>query len=59
MAAQRNWSVEEIAGKLIEVSERARERVRLKDAGYVTITAQNASAAAAREKRKGGEGRGV
>lgn len=53
LAAQRNWSEEEIAEKLIEVSERARERVRMKDEGYVTITAQNASAAAAREKQRG------
>src|SRR5579863_5087619 len=52
MAAQRNWSVDEIAEKLIEVSERARERVRLKDEGYVKITAQNASDAAAREKHR-------
>jgi hypothetical protein len=56
MAAQRNWSVEEIAEKLIEVSERARERVRMKDEGYVTITAQNASAAATREKQQRGRG---
>jgi len=53
MAAQRNWSVEEIAAKLIEVSERAQERVRLKDEGYVAITAQNASDAAARERQRG------
>ncbi len=53
MAAQRHWSVDEIAEKLLEVSERARERVRLKDAGYVRITARNASDAAAREKQRG------
>lgn len=53
MAAQRSWSVEEIAAKLIEVSERAQERVRLKDEDYVTITAQNASSAAARERQRG------
>jgi hypothetical protein len=53
MAAQRNWSVEEIAQKLIEVSERARERVRLKDEGYVQVTAQNAFDAAFREKQRG------
>jgi hypothetical protein len=53
MAAQRNWSVEEIAQKLIEVSERARERVRLKDEGYILIRAQNASDAAARERHRG------
>jgi hypothetical protein len=35
MAAQRSWSVEEIAAKLIEVSERAQERGRLKDEGYL------------------------
>ncbi len=53
MAAQRNWSVEEIAVKLVEVSERAQERVRLKDEGYVTITAQNAFDAAVRERPRG------
>jgi hypothetical protein len=53
MAAQRNCSVEEIAAKLIEVSERAQERVRLKDKGQVTITARKASDAAASERHRG------
>ena len=53
MAAQRGWSIEETAQKLIEVSEKARERVRLRDEGYALITAQNASAAAERGKQRG------
>src|ERR1039457_7273764 len=31
MAAQRGWSIEEIANKLLEVSAKAQERVRLRD----------------------------
>ena len=31
MAAQRGWSVEETANKLLEVSTKAQERVRLRD----------------------------
>jgi hypothetical protein len=39
------WSIEETAAKLPEVSQRAGERVQLKDEGYALITAQNAAAA--------------
>jgi len=53
MAAQRGWSIEETAGKLLEVSARAQERTRLRDEGYALITAQNAAAAAARGQQKG------
>ncbi len=34
MSAQRGWSIEETANKLLEVSEKAQERVRLRDEGY-------------------------
>jgi hypothetical protein len=40
----------------VEVSEKARERVRLKDEGYALITAQNAAAAVERNDRKRGRG---
>jgi hypothetical protein len=50
------WSIEDTAAKLIEVSEKARERVRLNDEGYPLITAQNAAAAVERNDRKRGRG---
>jgi hypothetical protein len=53
MASQRGWSIEETAHKLVEVSARAQERMRLKDEGYPLITAQNAAAAAARGRQRG------
>jgi len=53
MAAQRGWSIEETANKLLEVSAKAQERARLRDEGYALITAQNAAAAAQRR----GQGR--
>lgn len=52
-AAQRGWSVEEIANELLEVSAKAQERARLGDEGYARITAQNAAAAAARGRQTG------
>ena len=52
-AAQRGWSIEETANKLMEVSARAQERARLYDEGYALITAQNAAAAAARGRQTG------
>jgi hypothetical protein len=52
-AAERGWSIEEVANKLLEVSARAQERARLRDEGYALITAKNAAAAAMREQRKG------
>jgi hypothetical protein len=51
MAVQRGWSIEETAHKLVEVSARAQERVRLKDEDYSRVTAENAAAAAARGRR--------
>jgi hypothetical protein len=53
MAAQRGWSIEETASKLIEVSAKAQERARLRDEGYALITAQNAAAAATRSRQTG------
>jgi hypothetical protein len=50
------WSIEDTAVKLVEVSEKARDRVRLKDEGYALITAQNAAAAVERNDRKRGRG---
>jgi hypothetical protein len=51
MAAQRGWSIEEVANKLLEVSARTQERARLHDKGYALITAENGAAAAERGKR--------
>jgi hypothetical protein len=48
MEAQRGWSIEETANKLLEVSARAQERARLHDEGYALIIAQDAAAAAIR-----------
>jgi hypothetical protein len=53
MAAQRGWSIEEAASKLMEVSAKAQERARLHDEGYALIAAQNAAAAAERGKQRG------
>jgi len=50
------WSIEETARKLPEVSERARERVQLKDGGYSLIIAQSAASAVARNDLKRGRG---
>ena len=53
MAAQRGWSIEETANKLLDVSARAQWRARLHDEGYALITAQNAAAAATRGRQTG------
>jgi hypothetical protein len=53
MAAQRGHSIEETADKLLEISARTQERVRLHDEGYALITAQNAAAAAERGRKRG------
>lgn len=53
MAAQRGWSIEETASKLLEVSAKAQERARLHDEGYALVTAQNAAAAAERGRQRG------
>ena len=50
------WSIEDTAKKLPEVSEKAAERVRLKDLGYPLITAQNAAVAVERNALKRGRG---
>jgi hypothetical protein len=50
------WSIDETAKKLPDVSERAAERVRLKDEGYPLITAQNAAAAVERNDQKRSRG---
>ncbi|MGB6687968.1 MAG: DNA-primase RepB domain-containing protein [Terracidiphilus sp.] len=50
------WSIEATAAKLVEVSEKARERARLKDEGYALITAQNAAVAVERNDLKRGRG---
>jgi hypothetical protein len=47
-------SIEETARKLPEVSEKARERVQLKDEGYPLITAQNDAAEVERNDQKRG-----
>jgi hypothetical protein len=53
MAAQRGWSIDEVANKLLQVGARAQERARIHDEGYALITAQNAAAAAERGKQRG------
>lgn len=50
------WSIDETARKLPEVSEKARERVQLKDEGYPLITAQNAAAEVERNDQKRSRG---
>jgi hypothetical protein len=54
-AAQRGWSIQETAGKLLVVSARAKERARLHDEGYALITAQNRP----RLQSEAGRGAGV
>lgn len=46
-------SVEETIAKLLEVSERARERAAMGDEGYARVTVENAAAAVARNFNKG------
>jgi hypothetical protein len=53
LALQWKWSIEDTEAKLLEVSEKARERVRLGDPGYVHTTVLNAAAALARNPQKG------
>ena len=53
LALQRHWSIEDREAKLLEVSEKARERVRLGDSGYVHATVLNAAAALARNPQRG------
>ena len=52
-AVERNWSIEETAEKLAEVSAKAQERIRLKaDASYTLLTARNAAAAVERDRSR-------
>jgi hypothetical protein len=44
LALQRGWSQEDTEAKLLEVSEKARERARGGDSGYVHVTVTNARA---------------
>lgn len=50
------WSIEDTVAQLPKVSEKARERILLKDEGYPLITAQNAASAVARNDLKRGRG---
>lgn len=50
------FPIEETAAKLPEVSEKARERVQLRDEGYPLITAQNAAAEVERNALKRSRG---
>ncbi len=52
LALQRGWSAEDTEAKLIEVSEKARERVRGGDAGYVHVTVTNAAAWLERSRQR-------
>ncbi len=52
LAAQRAFSIEEIAAELPNVSQKARERIRDGDPGYVLKTAENGAAAAARGRQR-------
>jgi hypothetical protein len=52
-AAERGWSVEEVAEKLAEVSAKAQERIQVKgDQGYTLLTARNGAAAVERERNR-------
>ncbi len=51
-ASRCGWSVEETEQKLLEVSEKARERARCGDEGYAHVTAVNAAAAAEQGRRR-------
>jgi hypothetical protein len=50
MAAQRGWGIEEIAGRLMELSGKAREN----GEAYARLTAENATAACTRQRRSRG-----
>jgi hypothetical protein len=55
-AARFGWSVKETAIKLLEFSEKAQERRKLGDPGYVLVTAQNAADSVAAQGRQRGRG---
>jgi hypothetical protein len=50
------WSMEDTAKKLIDVSDKAQEKVRLGDSGYAIVTAQNAADDVASNDLKRGGG---
>jgi hypothetical protein len=50
------WSIEDTAAKLVEVSEKTRERIQMADTRYPLVTAQNAAAAVERNGLKRGRG---
>lgn len=52
LALQRGWSAEDTEVKLLEVSEKARERARAGDPGYVNVTVANAAAWLERGRQK-------
>lgn len=49
-AAERGWNAAEIAHRLIEVSDKAKERAAKGDTGYAVLTAENAVAVVERER---------
>jgi hypothetical protein len=51
-AAQRGWSAEEIAIKLMEVSQKAQEQARRGDEGYAKVTAWNAVQAVRKDRSR-------
>jgi hypothetical protein len=51
-ALKNKFSKEETEAKLLEVSERARERVMNRDKGYVHVTVENAAARLARNQQR-------
>jgi methyl-accepting chemotaxis protein len=53
MAAQRGHSIENVAARLLEVSEKAQENARRHDEGYASVTARNAADAAERGRKRG------
>jgi RepB DNA-primase from phage plasmid len=52
LALQRGWSAEDTEAKLVDVSEKARERARGGDAGYVHVTVTNAAAWLERSRQR-------
>jgi hypothetical protein len=53
MAAQRGHSIEDIAARLLEVSSKAQETSRRHHEGYALVTAENASSAAEKGRKRG------
>jgi hypothetical protein len=51
-SVERGRNIEETPARLAEVSEKAQERVRLKDEGYPLLTARNAASAVARDRAR-------